>query len=452
MSIQFPNLGINLGYVGKSIQIFGFEITFFGLVIALGMLLGMGFVILEAKRCGENKDDYLEMMIMSLLLGVVGSRMLYVLCSWNLYKGNIIEIFNVRNGGLTFYGGLFGGMLGAVIYCGVRRKSFMQMADTASMGIVIAQIIGRWGDFFNRESFGEYTNSIFAMQLPLSAVRSSEVTSAMRENLETIGGTSYIQVHPVFLYESLWCLLLFLLMLVWKRKKHFHGEVFLKYLAGYGLGRFCIELLRTDKLMIPGTSVGISQLISAALFVICAMIAVVEETMAKKRAARRRRRREQDYEAQERAAREAEAEEYRDRLRLERAFADGDAAGVPEVYNGTASAYEHDFEESEETSSVEEEHPEEDPQDEKNTEKIVEEENSVAEDFYEEDSEKDTEEISEEEALPEASGTENYVEENARISEEETVAAKGPTASEEDEWLYSQPRRFAKKPAHEQKD
>ena len=328
----------------------------------------------------------------------------------------------------------------------------MQMADTASMGIVIAQIIGRWGDFFNRESFGEYTNSIFAMQLPLSAVRSSEVTSAMRENLETIGGTSYIQVHPVFLYESLWCLLLFLLMLVWKRKKHFHGEVFLKYLAGYGLGRFCIELLRTDKLMIPGTSVGISQLISAALFVICAMIAVVEETMAKKRAARRRRRREQDYEAQERAAREAEAEEYRDRLRLERAFADGDAAGVPEVYNGTASAYEHDSEESEETSSVEEEHPEEDPQDEKNTEKIVEEENSAAEDFYEEDSEKDTEEISEEEALPEASGTENYVEENAGISEEETVAAKGPTASEEDEWLYSQPRRFAKKPAHEQED
>jgi len=245
---------------------------------------------------------------------------------------------------------------------------------------------------------------------------------------------------------------LFLLMLVWKRKKHFHGEVFLKYLAGYGLGRFCIELLRTDKLMIPGTSVGISQLISAALFVICAMIAVVEETMAKKRAARRRRRREQDYEAQERAAREAEAEEYRDRLRLERAFADGDAAGVREVYNGTASAYEHDSEESEETSFVEEEHPEENPRDEENTEKIVEEENSAAEDFYEEDSEKDTEEVSEEEAFPEASSTENHVEENAGISEEETVATKDPTASEEDEWLYSQPRRFAKKPAHEQED
>ena len=175
----------------KSIQIFGFEITFFGLVIALGMLLGMGFVILEAKRCGENKDDYLEMMIMSLLLGVVGSRMLYVLCSWNLYKGNIIEIFNVRNGGLTFYGGLFGGMLGAAIYCGVRRKSFMQMADTASMGIVIAQIIGRWGDFFNRES-GDIPTAYLQCSSFICCARSSEVTSAM--SLETIGWN--------FLYSS----------------------------------------------------------------------------------------------------------------------------------------------------------------------------------------------------------------------------------------------------------
>ena len=262
MSIQFPNLGINLDYVGKSIRIFGFEITFFGLLIAAGMLLGLGFIVLEARRCGEKEDDYLEMMILSLVTGVIGARALYVCFSWNLYKGNVNQIFNLRGGGLAFYGGLFGGMLGAAIYCAIRKKAFMQMADTACMGLVIAQIIGRWGDFFNRESFGEYTNSIFAMQLPLSAVRSSEVTSVMRENLETIGGVSYIQVHPVFLYESLWCLLLFLLMLVWKRKKRFHGEVFLRYLAGYGLGRFILEYLRTDKLTIPGTSIGICQVIS----------------------------------------------------------------------------------------------------------------------------------------------------------------------------------------------
>ena len=449
MSIQFPNLGINLDYVGKSIQIFGFEITFFGLIIALGMLLGLGFVILEAKRCGENKDEYLEMMIISLLFGVIGARLLYVACSWNLYKGNIVQIFNIRNGGLCFYGGLFGGMLGAAIYCGVRRKPFMQMADTASMGIIVAQIIGRWGDFFNRESFGEYTNSIFAMQLPLSAVRSSEVTSAMRENLETIGGTSYIQVHPTFFYESAWCLLLFLLMLVWKRKKCFQGQVFLRYLAGYGLGRFVIEYLRTDKLLIPGTSIGISQLISAALFLICALVAAVEGTMAKKRAARRRRRREQDYEAQERAAREAEAEEYRDRLRLERAFADEKAGEVPETYSGNTAVYESaPEEERENTSPVEEDASAEIYQNEEVPEEATEDEGPDG-NASEENS---PEEISEDEALPESEEPAQSVEDTVSASEKDTAVAKNPSFSEDDEWLYSKPRRFAKKPSNQQED
>lgn len=449
MSIQFPNLGINLDYVGESIQIFGFEITFFGLIIALGMLLGLGFVILEAKRCGENKDEYLEMMIISLLFGVIGARLLYVACSWNLYKGNIVQIFNIRNGGLCFYGGLFGGMLGAAIYCGVRRKPFMQMADTASMGIIVAQIIGRWGDFFNRESFGEYTNSIFAMQLPLSAVRSSEVTSAMRENLETIGGTSYIQVHPTFFYESAWCLLLFLLMLVWKRKKCFQGQVFLRYLAGYGLGRFVIEYLRTDKLLIPGTSIGISQLISAALFLICALVAAVEGTMAKKRAARRRRRREQDYEAQERAAREAEAEEYRDRLRLERAFADEKAGEVPETYSGNTAVYESaPEEERENTSPVEEDASAEIYQDEEVPEEATEDEGPDGN----ASEEKSTEEIPEDEALPESEEPAQSVEDTVPASEKDTAAAKNPSFSEDDEWLYSKPRRFAKKTADQQED
>ena len=266
----------------ESVYIFGFEITFFGLAIAIGMLLGLGFVILEARRCGENKDSYLEMLIVSLITGIIGARLFYVLFSWSTYKGNIVQILNIRNGGLAFYGGLLGGVIGAALYCMIRRRPFMQMADTVSMGVVIAQIIGRWGDFFNRESFGEYTNSIFAMQLPLSAVRSGEVTTAMRENPETLGGVSYIQVHPVFLYESARCLLLFLLMMVWKRKKRYHGDVFLRYLAG-GIvwGDSVFEYLRTDKLMIPGTPVGISQLISAALFLICSVVVIVRTSMAK---------------------------------------------------------------------------------------------------------------------------------------------------------------------------
>ena len=414
MSIQFPNLGINLDYVGKSIHIFGFEITFFGLIVALGMLLGLGFVMLEAKRCGEDQDRYLGMFIVSLITGVIGARLYYVAFSWNTYEENVGQIFNIRNGGLAFYGGLLGGVIGAAIFCAIRKTSFARMADTASMGIVIGQIIGRWGDFFNRESFGEYTNNIFAMQLPLSAVRSREVTVTMRENLETIGGVSYIQAHPVFLYESMWCLLLLLLMLVWKRKKRFHGEVFLRYLAGYGLGRFFFEYLRTDKLLIPGTTVGISQLVSAALFLICTVVAMVESSMAKKRAALRKRRREQDYEAQEKAAREAEAEEYRDRLRLERAFADGN----PDLTGSTAM----------------EENDQKEPESHENAE---------SQDSFEEAVQENEQELSSQE------------EQVQSMDEKETQEASAPAdtlPSKEDEWLYSEPRRFAKKPEDQQKD
>ena len=456
MSIQFPNLGINLGYVGKSINIFGFEITFYGLVIALGMLLGLGFVLLEAKRCGEDRDSYLEMMIVSLITGVIGARLLYVCFSWNLYKGNIVQIFNIRNGGLTFYGGLFGGILGAMLYCAVKKKSFMQMADTASMGLLIGQIIGRWGDFFNRESFGEYTNNIFAMQLPLSAVRSGQVTTAMRETLETIGDTSYIQVHPVFLYESAWCLLLLLLMLVWKRKKYFHGEVFLRYLAGYGLGRFLFEFLRTDKLMIPGTPIGISQFISAVLFVIATLIVAVETSMAKKRAALRKRRREQEYEAQERAAREAEAEEYRDRLRLERAF------GNKENTNASESFAEKNFtgekDSTDRGSFTEEEFGDKGVF----TEKDFTDRRSFTEeeDFADKESFNKEEEFGDEEAFKarEISDQEAYAEslqngeETDAKNKKTTDSATDSAVSEEDEWLYSKPRRFAKKPVDEQKN
>ena len=236
MMIRFPNLGVELGYVGRSVRIFGFEITFGGMLLALGMLAGLAFIVLEAKRRNENQDAYVGMMITAVIFGLIGARLFYVGFSWDLYKDNILEIFNIRNGGMAFYGGLLGGMLGAAIYCGIRRLSFMKMADTACMGLVVAQIIGRWGDFFNRESFGEYTNSVLAMQLPLSSVRSSQVSAAMRENLVTVNGVSFVQVHPAFFYESAWCLVLFLLLLVWKRRKSFQGEIFLRYLTGYGLG------------------------------------------------------------------------------------------------------------------------------------------------------------------------------------------------------------------------
>ena len=265
MSIRFPGLDLVLSYVPRSFQIFGMEFTIYGVLIAIGALLGMGLVTLEAKRSGEDQNKYLDMTIISLLFSVVGSRL--------------------------FYGGLLAGCCAAAVFCKLAKMSFWRAADIASLGILLGQIIGRWGNFFNRESFGEYADFPWVMQLPLSAVRSGEVSGNMRDNLLTVDGISYIQVQPVFLYESLWCLILLLLLLALRRKKRFEGELFMIYLAGYGLGRFFFEWLRTDKLYIPGTKLGISLIISAALFIICTPVVIVRGVMTQKRDAIRRRRR-----------------------------------------------------------------------------------------------------------------------------------------------------------------
>ena len=166
MSIRFPGLKLILDYVPKSFEIFGFEITIYGVLIAVGMLLGIFFVVLEARRNHEEPDAYLDLAIITLITGVIGARLLYAAFSWSLYKNDPGQILNVRSGGMLFYGGLLGGVLGGIVYCRIRKKSFWKMADIVCMGLLSGQIIGVWGNFFNREAFGSYTNSLFAMQIP----------------------------------------------------------------------------------------------------------------------------------------------------------------------------------------------------------------------------------------------------------------------------------------------
>ena len=300
MSVRFPNLGLEFEYVPVSVRVFGFEITFFGILLAVGMLLGMVFVVLEAKRKKQDANLHLGMMISGLAGGFIGARFFYVLLSWSVYKTDIMKVFDTRNGGLVCYGGLLGGVLAAAIFCRIKKAAFMEMADVAVKGLLIGQIIGRWGNFFNRESFGEYTSNVLTMQLPLSNVRAGEVTPWMRENLVTIDNVSYIQATPLFLYESIWCLLLLLLLFVWNRRKLFAGEIFMRYLAGYGFGRFFIEWIRTDKMFLPGTDIAVNQAISAGLFLLFTVVVIVKRIMAKKRAVLEKRRKARFYEEAER--------------------------------------------------------------------------------------------------------------------------------------------------------
>lgn len=263
--IYFPNLGISLENVGKSFDVFGFEVAFYGCAIALGIMTGYLLAAREAKRTGQNPEDYLDMLFFAVFFALVGARLYYVLFSWDYYKNNLLSILNLRQGGLAIYGGVIGAFITVYFFAKKRNLSFRQMLDTASVGLVAGQIIGRWGNFFNREAFGDYTDGLLAMQLPVSAVRSGEITEKMWEHAEMINGVQFIQVHPTFLYEGLWNFGVLLFLYWYRDRKKFQGELVLWYLALYGAGRFWIEALRTDQLLIPGIGFPISQLLGLLL-------------------------------------------------------------------------------------------------------------------------------------------------------------------------------------------
>ena len=194
---------------------------------------------------------------------MIGARLYYVLFSWDFYSQNPEKIFAIREGGLAIYGGIIGGVLTAIIYCKVKRMDFWKMADTAAPSLILGQVMGRWGNFFNKEAFGGYTDNLFAMRYQLSQVRTSDVTPDILQHLVTVNGVDYIQVHPTFFYESAWNACIFVILLILQRKKKFDGQVCAVYFFGYALGRVWIEGLRTDQLLIGG--IPVSQALSAIL-------------------------------------------------------------------------------------------------------------------------------------------------------------------------------------------
>ena len=266
--ISFPNLGIYLDHVGKNISIFGFEIAYYGIIIGCAILIGFLIATSEAKRTRQNPEDYLDMGIVGVIAGIVGARAYYVIFSWDMYKDNLLHIFNLREGGLAIYGGVIGAVIAVFVLARIKRLSPFQILDTIAMALLSGQMLGRWGNFFNREAFGEYTDSLFAMRLPLDAVRSGDVTELMREHIERIDGVSYIQVHPTFLYESVWCCVLLIILALYRKHKKYEGELFLLYIFGYGLGRVWIEGLRTDQLLLPGIGLPVSQLLAGCIVIV----------------------------------------------------------------------------------------------------------------------------------------------------------------------------------------
>lgn len=278
--IAFPHLGIYLENVPKKFSVFGFDIAFYGLIIGIGVLLGICLAVHDAKKTRQNPDVYWDFSIYAIIFSVIGARVYYVIFSWESYKDNWLSIFNTRKGGMAIYGAIIAAVITLFVYARIKKLNPFQMCDTAALGLILGQIIGRWGNFMNREAFGDYTNGLFAMRLPIAAVRNHDITEQMWEHVGE--GVNYIQVHPTFLYESAWNVMVVVVMLLYRRYKQFHGEVCLIYLGGYGLGRYWIEGLRTDKLLMPGTELAISQILSLGLVVFAVGVEYVVRSRRKK--------------------------------------------------------------------------------------------------------------------------------------------------------------------------
>lgn len=284
--IEFVNLGIKFRNLGKHITIFGFDIAFYGIIIAIGMIIGITLVCAEAKRTGQDQNDYIDFAIYAIIFSVIGARLYYVIFSWDYYKNNLTEIINIRGGGLAIYGAIIAAVITCFVYTRIKKMSMLKIADTGVLGLIVGQIIGRWGNFFNREAFGGVTGNKnpFAMRIYFDDNYSiTQVPDSVKEGMENMMGKTlesigYIQVHPTFLYESCWNLVLLILILIFRDRKRFNGEVLLWYVIGYGIGRFIIEGLRSDQLIMPVTGWPISQFLSL-IFVIIAVAIEIYKTI-----------------------------------------------------------------------------------------------------------------------------------------------------------------------------
>ncbi len=289
--IRFPHLGIELEKVIDGFTIGNFEMRLYGIIIALGFVLAYLLIAKEATRTKQDPELYLDFMLWMVVPAILGARIYYVLFSLDEFVkegqsvgDTILGMLNIRGGGLAIYGGIIAGIITLVIFSKKRKVNTMLMLDTMCMGLLLGQIMGRWGNFFNREAFGGYTDSLFAMAIPvdwfgsknylISTVNNGVITQEMIDNVLILDGKEFIQVHPTFLYESVWNVIVLLVIFLYRRYKKFDGEMFAMYIWGYGLGRVWIEGLRTDSLMLFGMSFKTSQLL-AALCVVGASIYIV---------------------------------------------------------------------------------------------------------------------------------------------------------------------------------
>jgi len=258
-TLEFPGLGLSFELNRVAFSVFGVQIFWYGIIITLAFFVFALVAVRRAKEFGVEPDRVIDAMIFTALGGVIGTRLYFVAFSWENYRHNLLGIFNFRAGGLAIYGGIIAGGLCLILFCRVKKLKPLPMLDLFGSGMLIAQAIGRWGNFVNIEAFGTETNAPWRMLSP-------DIT--------------IYPVHPTFLYESLWNIIGFILISLYIKRRKFDGEITLMYIGWYGIGRAVIEGMRADSLMIGGLRV--SQVV-AVLCVIAAAALYYRLSLASKK-------------------------------------------------------------------------------------------------------------------------------------------------------------------------
>lgn len=268
-TVSFPGLGIGEFTINRvAFSVFGHPIYWYGIIIALAFLLGILYIVKRAHIFGLDSDRVMDVVLGAVIGGIIGARAYYVIFSWEQYRDNLADVIKIWEGGIAIYGGVIGGFLVGAWASKIRKVRFIPMADLAVGGLILGQSIGRWGNFINVEAFGSNTSLPWGMTSPSIAEYLTRHQAALAA--QGVAVDPAMPVHPTFFYESMWCLIGFLLIAFAARRRRFDGELTLLYAAWYGAGRAVIEGLRTDSLM--WGNVRVSQ--ALAVILVIASIAI----------------------------------------------------------------------------------------------------------------------------------------------------------------------------------
>ena len=272
--VYFDGLGIDFELPSVAFTVFGYQIHWYGMIIAFGFALAVLYGGRKAYKWKMSLDGMTDVLIWGTLFGIICARLYYVAFEWDYYSQHLNEIPAIWNGGLAIYGGIIGALIGAAIGCKTGKINFLNLLDLGALGLLIGQGIGRWGNFFNQEAFGTNTDTaLFRMWSPKIHDTLEASSALLAQKGVTVDPNT--PVHPTFLYESVWCLLSFLVLhIVVTYFRKFKGEVFMMYGVLYGLERMIVEGMRTDSLYIGSTSIRVSQVLSAVIAAV-ALVALV---------------------------------------------------------------------------------------------------------------------------------------------------------------------------------